>query len=72
MVVSSQKFRVNMSKYLALADTEDIVITKNDEPIAKIIGTKKNRVEMAKSLFGIIPNNITLEEARLERLTRRQ
>ena len=30
----------------------------------------QNRVDMAKSLFGILPTDITLEEAREERLSK--
>lgn len=61
---------MNLGKYLTLAETEDIYITKNGKVIAKFSNPNADRVEMAKSLFGIIPADITLEEARAERADR--
>ena len=46
-----------------LSATEDIFITKNGKVIAKLSNPFQDRVDIAKSLFGIIPDNITLEEA---------
>ena len=51
-----------------LAATEDIFITKNGKVIAKLSNPHQDRVDMAKSLFGILPDDVSLEEAREERL----
>ena len=51
-----------------LAETEDIYITRNGKVVAKLSNPYQDRVDVAKSLFGILPNDITLEEAREERL----
>ena len=37
---------------------------------AKLTNPNQDRVNMAESLFGIIPADITLEEARAERLSK--
>lgn len=68
MSITATELKMNLSKYLLLAESEDIYITRNGKVIAKLTNPYQDRVEMAKSLFGIIPADITLEEARAERL----
>lgn len=70
MLVTATEFKNNIGKYLALASTEDIYITKNGKSVAKLTNTKQEKVELAKSLFGIIPSGVTLEQAREERRSR--
>ena len=60
--------KVNLGKYLMLAETEDIYITRNGKVVAKLSNPYQDRVEVAKSLFGVLPADVTLEEAREERL----
>lgn len=68
MSITATELKENLSKYLLLAKTEDIFITKNGKIIAKLTNPFQNRVDTAKSLFGSIPDNLTLEEAKKERL----
>ena len=68
MSITATELKVNLGKYLLLAETEDIYITKNGKVIAKLTNPYQNRVDIANSLFGILPSDITLEEAREERL----
>jgi len=57
-----------MGKYLTLVGEQDIYITKNGKNIAKLSGIKQSKVDIAKSLFGLIPNDgTTLEQVRKER-----
>ena len=71
MLVTATEFKCNIGKYLSLVSEQDIFITKNGKSIAKLSSTKPNKPEIAKSLFGIIPNDGTsLEQAREERLSR--
>jgi len=71
MVVTATEFKSNIGKYLALVASEDIFITKNGKSVAKLSNAKQSKVDIAKSLFGIIPNDgVTLEQAREERLAR--
>ena len=51
-----------------LAATEDVYITKNGKVVAKLSNPNQDRVNMAKSLFGVLPQDITLEEAKNERI----
>ena len=69
MSITATELKMNLGKYLSMAETEDIYITRNGKVIAKLTNPNQDRVDMAKSLFGIIPNDITLEEAREERLS---
>ena len=68
MSITATELKENLGKYLSLASEEDIFITKNGKVIAKLSSPYANLVETAKSLAGIIPADITLEEAREERL----
>ena len=71
MLVTATEFKSNIGKYLALVAEQDIFITKNGKNVARLSSTKQNKVDVAKSLFGIIPNNgTTLEQIREERLAR--
>ena len=70
MSITATELKMNLGKYLMLAETEDIYITKNGKVIAKLTNPFQDRVDMAKSLFGILPADITLEEAREERLSK--
>ena len=68
MSITATELKSNLGKYLLLAATEDIFITKNGKVIAKLSNPHQDRVNMAKSLFGILPDDVSLEEAREERL----
>ena len=68
MSITATELKNNLSKYLILAATEDIFITRNGKVIAKLSNPNQDRVEMAKSLFGILSDDFTLEEAKKERL----
>jgi len=68
MSITATELKMNLGKYLLMAETEDIYITRNGKIIAKLTNPNQDRVDMAKSLFGIIPADITLDEARKERL----
>ena len=70
MSITATELKSNLGKYLLLAETEDIYITKNGKIVAKLSNPHQDRVDIAKSLFGVIPNDITLDEAREERLNK--
>ena len=70
MSITATELKSNLGKYLMLAATEDIFVTKNGKVVAKISNPYQDRVDIAKSLFGILPADVTLEEAREERLDR--
>lgn len=67
MSITATELKTNLGKYLQLAEKEDIFITKNGKIVAKLSNPNADRVEMARSLLGVIPADLTLEEARVER-----
>lgn len=68
MSITATELKMNLSKYLLLAESEDIYITRNGKIVAKLSNPFQQRVDMAKSLFGSVPQGMTLEEAKEERL----
>jgi prevent-host-death family protein len=72
MFVTATELKNNMGKYLNLATKEDIIITKNGKRIAKLTSATEDKMTIAKSLIGILPSDVTLEEAREEKLKRNE
>lgn len=70
MSITATELKENLSKYLLMAESEDVYITKNGKVVAKLTNPFQNRVDIAKSLFGAVPNNATLEETKEERLSK--
>jgi prevent-host-death family protein len=68
MLVSLSELKTNPGKYVALADEQDIYITRNGKKVAKLTSAKPNKMASAKALFGILPADIDLDAAREERL----
>lgn len=71
MSITATELKNNLGKYLLLSATEDIYITKNGKVVAKLVNPHQNRVETAKSLFGILPKDADLDKAKEERLSAR-
>ena len=69
MSITATELKNNLGKYLLLSATEDIFITKNGKVVAKLVNPYQNKVEIAKSLFGILPEDADLVKAREERLS---
>ena len=72
MFITATELKNNLGKYLDLAIKEDIIITKNGKHIARLTSVTKDKHAVAESLIGILPSDITLEEARKERLKRHE
>jgi prevent-host-death family protein len=79
MQIALSDLKVNVGKYVDLAHTEDIIITKYGKPAAKIIRYDKEpwylkkipeKITSVDSLFGTLPNDIDLDDVRTERLTK--
>ncbi len=66
--ITATDLKANLGKYLALAATEDVYITQYGKIVAKLTNPFQSRVEIAESLFGTLPQTMTLEEAREARL----
>ena len=70
MFVTISEFKRNFDKYFSLVSTEDIFITQSGKTIAKLSSPNEDRVNIAKSLFGILSSDMTLAESKEERLSR--
>ena len=58
MSITATELKNNLGKYLLLSAKEDVFITKNGKVVAKLTNPHQDRVEVAKSLFGILPKEI--------------
>lgn len=72
MSITATELKQNLGKYLLLSAKEDIFITKNGKIVAKLTNPYENRVNTAKSLFGILPVDADLEDAKAERLNAKE
>lgn len=70
MSITATELKLNLGKYLLLAATEDIYITKNGTTVAKLVSPYQNKLSLVDELFGSVPDTLTLEEAREERLSK--
>ncbi len=66
--ITATELKLNLGKYLLLAATQDIYITRNGKTIAKLVSPYQDRVDIVDTLFGSVPDSMTLEEAREEQL----
>ena len=70
MSITATELKDNLNRYLSLAGSEDIFISKNGNTIAKLSNPNQDRINAARSLFGVLPSDVTPESAREERLSR--
>ena len=68
MNITATELKSNLSKYLFMSANEDIYITRNGKIISKLTNPFQDRIEIAKSLFGILPEDASLEKVQEERL----
>ncbi|MDR1605326.1 MAG: type II toxin-antitoxin system prevent-host-death family antitoxin [Gracilibacteraceae bacterium] len=77
MQISLADLKVNVGRYVALAKTEDVIITKYGKPAAKIVRFDRvpwyerkvpETVTSIEQLFGTLPSEIDLDDVRMERL----
>ena len=79
MQVALSDLKVNVGKYVDIAETVDVIITKYGKPAAKIIRFDKepwylkqmpNQITSVEQLFGTLPSDIDLDDVRTERLSK--
>lgn len=68
MYITATEFKMNFGKYLLMAATKDIYITRNGKTVAKLTAPYQDKLETVNTLFGSVPDTMTLEEAKEERL----
>lgn len=67
MSITATELKNNLSKYLSLANEQDIYITQYGKIVAKLTVPFERKEDIAKSLFGSIPDTMTLEDSIKER-----
>ena len=70
MIVSSTEVQNNFGKYLDMAAEGEVIITKNGLPVARLLGVNETVSFLSDRLVGIVPEDVTLEDAKSERLAR--
>ncbi len=70
MSITATELKANLGKYLQLAASEDVYITRNGKTIAKLSSPYQNKLDILDRLAGSVPAAMTLEEAREERLSK--
>lgn len=72
MIVTATEFKTNLGKYLEMAATQDIFITKNGKNIARLTSPAVNKLALLDELVGIVPQERTMNEnaIREERLSK--
>ena len=68
MSITATELKQNLSKYLLLSMTEDIYITRNGKVVSKLTNPFQDKLNTVDALFGSVPDTVTLEKAREERL----
>lgn len=70
MVITATELKAHLGKYLLRSVTEDVYITRNGKTVAKLTSPFQDKLAIIDSLFGSVPDAVTLEESKEERLAR--
>jgi len=79
MQIALSELKTNVGKYVDLAETQDVIITKYGSPVAKIIRFDKEpwylkkmpeTVTSVEQLFGTLPSDVDLDDIKAERLSK--
>jgi prevent-host-death family protein len=70
MIVSSTEVQGDFSKYVDLASEQDIVITRDGLPVARLLGMERSATLLSERLLGLVPRDVNEEFAKTERLSR--
>ena len=52
--ITTSELKANTARYISIVEKEDILITRNGKIVAKLVVQRPDKVEMTKSLFGIL------------------
>lgn len=70
MTITATELKNDLSKYLQLAESEEVFITKNGKVLCKLSSPFVDKQKAVDSLVGILPSDATAEEGKEERLRR--
>ncbi len=72
MIITVKELKSDLERYLEVVDNEEILITKDGKNIAKLSRPINNKGAIIRSLRGILPADITKEEAREARMAKHE
>ena len=73
MEIALSDLKINVGRYVDLADEQDVIITNYGKPVAKIIRYDKEpwyskkipeKITSVEQLFGTLPNDIDLDDVK--------
>ena len=70
MIVSSVEVQSDFRRYVDLASEQEIVITRDGLPVARLLGMGKSVSLLSERLVGLVPRDVNEEIAKTERLAR--
>jgi prevent-host-death family protein len=70
MLITLTALKENTGYYVDMADKEEIIITRNGKPAAKLVPAKIDRKESVKALIGTLPEDIDYDKLRAERIVK--
>ena len=71
MQITATELKANLGKYLALAESEDIYVTKNGRNTVTISNPNKDRLKIVHALYGTLPNDASLDKSRKAMLSKK-
>jgi len=70
MIVNSTEVQNNFGKYLEMASGQEVVITKNGLPVARLLGMEDTLSFLSDRLVGVLPHDLDEDSLKSERLAR--
>lgn len=70
MAITATKPEAGLTQTSAPSETDSVRVAQTDKPSRAQANPYQDRIDTMMSLFGILPDDITLEEARAERLSK--
>ena len=70
MIVNSIELQNNFGKYLEMVSGQEMIITKNGLPVARLLGVEDTATFLSDRLVGIVPRVLDEDQIKSERLAR--
>jgi prevent-host-death family protein len=68
MQISVTELKANTGMYIDMADTEDVIITRNGKRAAKLTSARVDKKTSVRALIGALPDTVDYEKLRMERI----
>ena len=72
MTITSTELKNDLSKYLHLAEQEDVFISKNGRVMCKITRIYEDKMALLESIVGVLPEDAEIEEGIEARINRHE